>query len=400
MTAAFDPAQAHAPTPAAEPQRTPLHALHQRLGGKIVPFAGWALPVSYPEGQVAEHRHARAAAALFDVSHMGQVRLDGPSFEAVAAALETLLPADVLGLPVGKQRYSQFTTADAGVVDDLMIARPPEGALGGVLGPVFLVVNAANADTDLALLQAGLPAGVTATRLHERALLALQGPEAVAALARVAPAAADTLNALRFMEGAVLELAGAACWVVRSGYTGEDGVEISVPADQAVALAEALLADAAVKPAGLGARDTLRLEAGLCLHGHELDTTITPIEAGLAWSVPKVRRAGGARAGGYPGAARVEAQLREGPARRRVGLLAQERVPVRDGAALHDAAGRLVGRVCSGTLSPGVAQPIAMAYVEAASAAEGTALFAQVRGRGVPVTVSPLPFVPHRYRRV
>ena len=277
MTAAFDPAQAPAPTPPAEPQRTPLHGLHQRLGGKIVPFAGWALPVSYPEGQVAEHRHARAAAALFDVSHMGQVRLDGPSFEAVAAALETLLPADVLGLPVGKQRYSQFTTADAGVVDDLMIARPPEGALGGVLGPVFLVVNAANADTDLALLQAGLPAGVTATRLHERALLALQGPEAVAALARVAPAAADTLNALRFMEGAVLELAGAACWVVRSGYTGEDGVEISVPADQAVALAEALLADAAVKPAGLGARDTLRLEAGLCLHGHELDTTITPI---------------------------------------------------------------------------------------------------------------------------
>ena len=364
--------------------QTPLHALHLELGARMVPFAGYAMPVQYPAGIIAEHRQCREAAALFDVSHMGQVRLVG---DDAAAALETLVPQDIAGLGLLKQRYAFFTNDAGGLRDDLMVTRREHD--------LFLVVNAGCKDADIAHLQAQIGARCQVIPEPERALLALQGPKAVDALARLDAGVA----ALTFMTGGHFRLAGADCFVTRSGYTGEDGYEISVPAAQAVELARALLAQPEVAPAGLGARDTLRLEAGLCLYGHDIDTATTPVEAGLVWAIQKLRRPGGERAGGYPGAEVIGAQLTGGAARRRVGLVGLERLPVREGAPLLDAEGRRVGQVTSGTVGPSVGQPIAMGYVETALAAVGTALFAEVRGKRVPMQVAAMPFAPHRYFR-
>jgi aminomethyltransferase len=385
------------PTPpdAAALLTTPLHELHLRLGARMVPFAGYQMPVQYPAGLIAEHRHCRQAAALFDVSHMGQLRLVG---DDAAAALETLVPVDVIGLGAGRQRYAFFTNPGGGLLDDLMIARPDPAQAddaAATFGTLFLVVNAGNKDADLRHLRTHIGHRCSIVAMPDRALLALQGPQAVNALARLNPAVA----ALVFMGGGVFTLAGARCFVTRSGYTGEDGFEISVPADAAIILAEALLALPEVLPAGLGARDTLRLEAGLCLHGNDIGETTSPVEAGLSWAIQKVRRPGGARAGGYPGAAVIEGQLARGAASQRVGLVGLERVPVRAGTLLVDAHGHKLGTVTSGTLAPTVDAPVAMAYLPADHAKLHHEVYAEVRGKKLPMRVSAMPFTPHRYFR-
>ena len=362
------------------PKQTPLHALHQELGGKIVPFAGYALPVQYPAGIMAEHSQARTAAALFDVSHMGQVRLDGADR---VAALEALLPAEIAKLAEGRQRYSFFTNDQGGILDDLMISNQGDW--------LFLVVNAACKDADIAHMKANLKGDVRLTVLADRALIALQGPQAATVLARLAPGA----ETLRFMDCKPLDVDGIACLVSRAGYTGEDGYEISVPADKAEALARRLLAEPEAAPAGLGARDSLRLEAGLCLYGHDIDTGTGPIEADLAWAIQKRRR----EEGGFPGAAIIQKHLAEGPPRRRVGLLPEGRAPMREGTPLKDAAGNDIGHVTSGGFGPSVGAPVAMGYVTADHAAEGTALQAEVRGKLLPCRVAALPFVKHNYYR-
>ena len=363
---------------------TPLHALHLELGAKMVPFAGYAMPVSYPQGILAEHRQCRESAVLFDVSHMGQLRLTG---DDAAAALETLVPVDIVGLAPGKQRYALFTNDAGGILDDLMVTRRADH--------LFLVVNAACKEADTTHLRTHLSTRCLIEPLPERALLALQGPKAAAVMQRLAP----ELAKLTFMTGGEATIHGVACFATRSGYTGEDGFEISVAAAEAEALARALLAEPEVQAAGLGARDTLRLEAGLCLYGHDIDTTTTPVQAGLTWAIQKVRRPGGERAGGYPGADVIAAQLANGAAMKRVGLVGLERVPVREGAHIVDDTGAAVGRVTSGTVGPSVGQPIAMAYVPSALAVAGTVVHADVRGKRQPMRISPLPFAPHRYYR-
>jgi aminomethyltransferase len=364
--------------------QTPLHALHLELGAKMVPFAGYDMPVSYPDGVLAEHRHCRSAAALFDVSHMGQVRLVG---DEAARALESLVPVDVADLAPGRQRYAFFTNAAGGILDDLMITRRADDLL--------LIVNAACKEADIRHLQTHIAHRCTVQPLPERALLALQGPQAAAALGRLSP----ELARLAFMTGAGARIAGVDCFATRSGYTGEDGYEISMPAEQAVAVARALLALPEVKPAGLGARDTLRLEAGLCLYGHDINPTTTPVEAGLSWAIQKVRRAGGARHGGYPGAAAIDGQLATGASTKRVGLVGLERVPVREGATIFDAKGHKLGHVTSGTLAPSVGHPVAMAYLAANHALPNHEVYAEVRGKRQPMRVSAMPFTPHRYHR-
>ena len=370
---------------------TPLHALHQRLGARLVPFAGYAMPVQYPGGLMAEHRQCREAAALFDVSHMGQVRLVGAD---AAAALETLVPMDVVDLGVGKQRYAFFTNHSGGLLDDLMMVRP-DSAARATFGDIFLVVNAGCKAADVEHMQTHIGQRCQVVPMPERALLALQGPKAADALSRLNPAVA----ALVFMSGGMFELVGAECFVTRSGYTGEDGFEISVPAGHAITLAEALLAQPEVAPAGLGARDTLRLEAGLCLYGHDIDHTTSPVEAGLTWAMQKVRRPGGARAGGYPGASVIESHLAGAAPRKRVGLVGLERAPVREGAVIVDAHGHKLGVVSSGTLGPTVNQPIAMAYLPQNHALPQHEVFAEVRGKRLPMRVTAMPFTPHRYKR-
>ena len=365
-------------------QKTPLYALHLELGAKMVPFAGYDMPVSYPAGILAEHRHCRASAALFDVSHMGQLRLLGAD---AAKALESLVPVDVVDLAVGKQRYGFFTNASGGILDDLMITRRERD--------LFVIVNAACKDADIQHLVTHIGHQCTVEPLPDRALLALQGPKAVTALSRLNPA----LPKLAFMTGMSAKVEGAECFVTRSGYTGEDGFEISVPASQAEALARALLSLPEVQPAGLGARDTLRLEAGLCLYGHDISDVTTPVEAGLAWAIPKVRRAGGARTGGYPGAKVIDGQLTTGVSIKRVGLVGLERVPVREGASVVDAQGHKLGHVTSGTLGPTVNSPIAMAYLAANHALPDNEVYAQVRDENRPMRVSAMPFAPHRYFR-
>ncbi|WP_338413192.1 glycine cleavage system aminomethyltransferase GcvT [uncultured Sphaerotilus sp.] len=371
-------------TPSSPLLQTPLHALHLELGARMVPFAGYAMPVQYPAGIIAEHRQCRDSAALFDVSHMGQLRLVGPD---AAAALETLVPQDIQDLPIGKQRYAFFTNEAGGLLDDLMVTRRADD--------LFLIVNAGCKDADTRHLVERIGGRCQVIPMPDHALLALQGPKAAEALARLDAGVA----ALTFMSGGTFTLAGAECFITRSGYTGEDGFEISVPAAQAETLARVLLALPEVAPAGLGARDTLRLEAGLCLYGHDIHTATTPVEAGLTWAIQKVRRPGGARAGGYPGDATVGAQLTHGATTKRIGLSGLERTPVREGAPLIDADGQPVGRVTSGTVGPTVGQPIAMGYVAATHAAVGTALFAEVRGKRVPMQVAAMPFAPHRYFR-
>jgi aminomethyltransferase len=374
---------------------TPLHALHLELGARMVPFAGYAMPVQYPAGVMAEHLHTRSAAGLFDVSHMGQLRLVGPD---AAAAFETLMPVDVVDLPPGKQRYGLLLNDAGGILDDLMFVNR-DRAQGGDL---FVIVNGACKVADFAHIQARIGDRCDVIPCPERALLALQGPQAAAAIERLSPG----IGKLVFMSGGKFQLRCAnqfvECFVTRSGYTGEDGFEISVHAEHAQALARALLAQPEVHPIGLGARNSLRLEAGLCLYGNDLDTTTTPVEANLQWAIQKVRRRGGARGGGFPGADVVLAQLDGGagaPRRRRVGLRALERIPVREHTPLQTPAGAPAGEVTSGLLGPSINQPVAMAYVPADQAAPGTRLHAIVRGKPVPMDVVPMPFVPNRYFR-
>ncbi len=365
---------------------TPLHALHLELGARMVPFAGYSMPVQYPAGLMAEHLHTRQAAGLFDVSHMGQLRLVGPD---AAAAFETLTPVDVIGLGLNKQRYGLLLNDEGGIIDDLMFVNRGDD--------LFVIVNGACKAGDIAHIQERIGGRCEVIPLPDQALLALQGPQAAAALARLAPGTAS----LVFMTGGRFEIAGCDCYVTRSGYTGEDGFEISVPAAQAEALARALLAQPEVKPIGLGARNSLRLEAGLCLYGNDIDTTTTPPEAALNWAIQKVRRTGGARAGGFPGADKVLAQI-DDPAllkRRRVGLVARERVPVREHTPLQSTDGAAIGEVTSGLLGPSVNQPVAMGYVAPEFAAAGAVVHAIVRGKAVPMEVSPMPFLPARYHR-
>jgi aminomethyltransferase len=389
------------PTPvaeAAELQQTPLHELHLSLGARMVPFAGYAMPLQYATGIVAEHRHTRQSASLFNVSHMGQLRVRG---EQAAAALESLIPVDVAGLATGRQRYGFLLDAGGGILDDLMIAHRARSGSAGSSAEYFLVVNAARKQHDVDWLRGHLGTRCEIETLPRHALLALQGPTAAQALQSLLP----VVEQMRFMDVAWARLPAsvgdAEVFLSRSGYTGEDGFEISVPAEHAQALARALLGLPGVAPAGLGARDTLRLEAGLCLYGHDMDTATTPVQARLQWAIQKVRRSGGARAGGFPGADVVLGQL-DDPSRVasvRVGLRGVERAPVREGAQLFDSAGVEVGRVTSGALTPSADAAIAMAYVRAGHSAVGTELHAQVRGRRLPMHVVEMPFVAHRYAR-
>ena len=374
-------------TPAAPLLTTPLNALHIELGARMVPFAGYSMPVQYPAGLMAEHVHTRTAAGLFDVSHMGQLKLIGAD---AAAAFETLMPVDVIDLPVGKQRYGLLLNDEGGIIDDLMFFNQ-----GG--GTLFVIVNGACKVGDIAHIQARIGGRCQVVPMPDHGLLALQGPQAAAALARLVPG----VEKLVFMSGGSFAWNGVELFITRSGYTGEDGFEISVPGAQAEALARALLAQPEVKPIGLGARNSLRLEAGLCLYGNDIDTTTTPAEGALNWAIQKVRRTGGARAGGFPGADKVLAQI-DDPAqltRKRVGLIAKERVPVREPAVLENMDGQAIGQVTSGLLSPTLNQPIALAYVQPDYAAPGTEVFAMVRGKPVPMVVAPTPFVPTRYYR-
>jgi aminomethyltransferase len=372
-------------------RRTPLYDLHLAHGAKMVPFAGYEMPVQYAPGVLKEHLHTRQAAGLFDVSHMGQIVLRPRSGSAAdaAAALEQLVPADIIGLGAGRQRYTVLTNAHGGILDDLMVAN-----LGNHL---LLVVNAATKDADEAHLRAHLSASCAIEPAPECALLALQGPRAEAVLAAHDPAIA----AMRFMDVRAARIAGAECLISRSGYTGEDGFEIGLSADAAAEVAGALLRHEAVAPIGLAARDSLRLEAGLCLYGSDLDADTDLVEAALEWTIPKSRRAGGSRAGGFPGADTVLAALANGARRRRVGLRPEGRAPVRGGAQLYaDAEAQTpVGVVTSGGYGPSLAAPIAMGYVERERCAPGTRLLAEVRGARLPVLVAPLPFVPHAYKR-
>ena len=375
---------------------TPLDALHRELGARMVPFAGYAMPVQYPSGLMAEHQHTRNAAGLFDVSHMGQLRLVGAD---AAAAFESLVPVDVIDLPVGKQRYGLLLDDEGGILDDLMFFNQGEQTL-------FVIVNGACKANDIVHIQARIGQRCTVQPLPEMALLALQGPQAATALARLAPG----VEKLVFMTGGNFTVATGTqkidVFLTRSGYTGEDGFEISVHASQAEALARALLAQPEVKPIGLGARNSLRLEAGLCLYGNDIDTGTTPVEANLLWAMQKVRRAGGARAGGFPGASKVLAAIADAAwpegqkgRKKRVGLIAQERIPVREHTVLQDTQGNPIGEVTSGLLGPTIDKPIAMGYVDAAFSALGTPVLAVVRGKPVPMTVSAMPFVPTHYYR-
>ena len=371
--------------------RTPLYGLHVASGGKMVPFAGYEMPVQYAPGVLREHLHTRGSAGLFDVSHMGQIALHAKSgrVEDAGRALERLVPQDILGIAPGRQRYAQFTDEAGGILDDLMVAN-----FGDHL---FLVVNAACKAADEAHLRQHLTDTCVIEPLGNRALIALQGPKAASVLTKFCAEAPS----MRFMDAGPRRVAGFECFVSRSGYTGEDGFELSVPAEHAEALAQNLLADGDVLPIGLGARDSLRLEAGLCLYGHDIDTTTTPVEAALEWSVQKSRRQGGARAGGFPGAERILAQLVTGAPRRRVGLKPEGRAPVREGAALFadEASTESIGKVTSGGFGPSLNAPVAMGYLPTALAAIGTLVFAEVRGQRLPCRVAAMPFVPNTYKR-
>lgn len=381
--------EAHREAASTEPPlKTPLHARHVALGAKMVPFAGYDMPVQYPAGIMAEHNWTRASAGLFDVSHMGQAFLVGPDHDTVAGALEALIPADILNLPPGKQRYSQLLNEDGGILDDLMVTRSPDPEEDGAL---LLIVNAACKSADYAHIEARLPANVKLIRAEHRGLIALQGPQAEAALAALNPEVAE----MGFMTARSLKLGGVKANLSRSGYTGEDGYEISAAADRIGEIWEALLLDARVKPIGLGARDSLRLEAGLCLYGHDIDTTTSPVEAALNWSIQKRRR----EQGGFPGAARLQREFAEGPSRIRIGLLPEGRAPAREGAEIATPDGTIVGKVTSGGFGPSLNGPCAMGYVAREHAAPGTRLDLIVRGKPLPAIVAAMPFVPNRYKR-
>ena len=369
-------------------KQTPLHDLHIELGGKMVPFAGYSMPVQYKLGIMGEHQHTRAKAGLFDVSHMGQAVLIGPDHETTAKALEALTPSNFVELGHGRQRYTVLLNENGGIIDDLMVTRPLDPNDDGRL---LLVVNAARKDVDYAHLRAKLPETVKLEVVDDRALIAVQGPEAVAAVAAHAPAAAE----LGFMSAAPMEFDGIACHIARAGYTGEDGVEMSVPAGAAEAIARALLADDRVEAIGLGARDSLRLEAGLCLYGHDIDETTSPVEGNITFCMQKRRR----EEGGFPAADRIQKELVEGTDRIRVGLRLDGKAPAREGAEIALPEGDVIGILTSGGFAPTVGAPIAMGYVPAEHASDGTQLELIVRNRRLPATVSEMPFVPNRYYR-
>ncbi len=369
-------------------RRTPLYDIHVSLGAKIVPFAGYEMPVQYPIGVLKEHLWTREKAGLFDVAHMGLCFLQGPDHATTAAALEALVPADLLSLKPGQQRYTQLLDDAGGILDDLMITRSPEPVENGTL---ILVVNAACKDADFAHIRSRMPTDVKLFVTSERALLALQGPAAAAVLEQHIAGVAD----LDFMTGRFAKLLGQTVFLTRSGYTGEDGYEIATPAASAAAIWQALAADPRVQPIGLGARDSLRLEAGLCLYGHDIDTTTSPIEAALGWSIQKRRR----DAGGFPGAPRIQRELQNGPSRRRVGIQPDGRAPAREGSEIQSASGEKIGSVTSGGFGPTVNGPIAMGYVGSAHAKPGTKVQLVVRGKPLPAEVVSLPFAPHRYFR-
>ncbi|MCV6594884.1 MAG: glycine cleavage system aminomethyltransferase GcvT [Silicimonas sp.] len=368
-----------------ELNRTALHDLHLELGAKMVPFAGYDMPVQYAPGVMKEHLWTRSEAGLFDVSHMGQVCLDAESVDVAARDLERLIPVSILGLRQDRQRYGIFTSEAGGILDDLMIANRGDH--------LFLVVNAAMKAQDIAHMQANLQ-DCTVTPISDRALLALQGPKSEAALEALVPGVAE----MRFMDVATLDWNGTELWISRSGYSGEDGYEISVPETQAETFARALLDNPAIEPIGLGARDSLRLEAGLCLYGNDIDTTTSPAEAAIEWAIQKVRRTGGERAGGFPGEARILKELEEGAARRRVGLLPEGRAPMRAGTKIF-AGDEEVGTITSGGFAPSLERPISMGYVTTAYAESGTKLEAELRGKRLPVTVTDMPFRPATYKR-
>ena len=369
-------------------QRTPLYEAHKALGAKLVPFAGYEMPVQYPTGVLTEHNWTRANAGLFDVSHMGQCFIVGPDFETTSRAMEKLVPADIAGLAPHQQRYSQLLNEDGGVLDDLMITR---AAYKGYEGWLYVVVNASRKTIDYAHIEEHLPDSLKLQRGEDMALLALQGPKAVAVLEKFTPAVAD----LKFMHYAPLDIEGIAAHVTRSGYTGEDGFELSVFAKDAARLWDLLMADPLVRPIGLGARDSLRLEAGLCLYGHELDESTSPNEAGLLWSIAKHRR----EAGGFIGAARVQHELAEGVSRKRVGIKPEGRAPARDGTEIQNADGVKIGVITSGGFGPTVNGPIAMGYVETAFADVGTPINLIVRGQAMPAQIIKLPFIPNNFKR-
>ena len=371
-------------------KRTPLYDFHVEQGGKMVPFAGYDMPVQYPLGVMKEHLHTRAEAGLFDVSHMGQVMLTSPEgIETLGLALETLVPVDVLAVKPGRQRYGIFTNDTGGILDDLMISNTGDA--------LFLVVNAACKQEDIAHLIAHLPDHVTVTEITDRALLALQGPKAEAVLAQIVPQVVD----MRFMDSLRIAVGGSEWWISRSGYTGEDGFEMSVPAGEAVALAKTLVAMDEVALIGLGARDSLRLEAGLCLYGHDIDVTTSPVEGNIAWAMQKARRSAGVREGGFPGADRILSELHNGAERKRVGLLPQGRAPMREGTPLFATSegADQIGVITSGGFGPSVERPVAMGYLPAELTKIGTEIYAELRGKRLPVTVADMPFRPSTYKR-
>ncbi len=368
---------------------TPMRDLHVELGGKMVPFAGYEMPVQYPLGVMKEHLHTRAKAGLFDVSHMGQVIVYSPDgYEAAALAMESLVPVNLAGLGEMRQRYGFFTNDDGGILDDLMLANRGDH--------MFVVVNAACKDADIAHMREHL-VGCSVDELSDRALMALQGPAAEAVLDGIV----EGVAAMKFMDVGIFQSDYGELWISRSGYTGEDGFEISVPNEKAVALAKDLLAHDDVEPIGLGARDSLRLEGGLCLYGNDIDTTTSPVEAALTWAIQKVRRKGGEREGGFPGAGRILAELENGASRTRVGLRPEGRAPMRDGTPLFAEAegGGTIGHVTSGAFGPTIEGPMSMAYVTSELSAEGTQLFGEVRGKRQPVTVTAMPFTPANFKR-
>ncbi|MDB1126025.1 glycine cleavage system aminomethyltransferase GcvT [Vibrio sp. kj40-1] len=365
--------------------KTPLHALHIEAGAKMVPFAGYDMPVQYPLGVKKEHLHTRDAAGLFDVSHMGQLRLKGAN---AAKTLEALVPVDIIDLPAGKQRYAFFTNEQGGILDDLMVTNFGDH--------IFVVVNAACKEQDIAHLKANLLDGVELEQIEDRALLALQGPKAADVLASFQPSVADMV----FMDAQIIDIDGIECYVSRSGYTGEDGFELSVPADKADSFARKLTAIDAVEWIGLGARDSLRLECGLCLYGHDLDASTTPVEASLLWGISKNRRSEGERAGGFPGADIILNQIiTKDILRKRVGLVGQTKAPVREGCKLFDALNNEIGVVTSGTAGPNAGKPVSMGYVATEFSVIGTEVFAEVRGKKLAMTVEKMPFVAQRYYR-
>lgn len=370
-------------------QRTPLYKAHITAGGKIVPFAGYEMPVQYPSGVLQEHLWTREKAGLFDVSHMGQAFLVGPDHETTARALEVLVPADIVNIKPGQQRYTQLLNDEGGILDDLMVTRTNEEYENGVL---VLVVNASRKNDDYAYINSRLPDNVKLLRAEHRALIALQGPASAQVLSKYIPACTN----MNFMFAQTFTFDGMALNISRSGYTGEDGFEISAYAEKIEHLWTTLARDPLVKPVGLGARDSLRLEAGLCLYGHDIDETTSPIEAALNWSIQKRRR----EEGGFPGAARLQKELAEGPQRLRVGILPEGRAPAREGTEIVDPLnGMAIGKITSGGFGPSLNAPVAMGYVAKDYSAEGTPLHLMVRGKALPAKIAPLPFAPHRYHR-